>query len=89
MTAMFISMVGLMMPTILLSGFIFPIENMPLPLQVIAQVLPAKWFIIIIKSVMLKGSGLFNVWLPSLVLASMAAVFLVVSMRNIKPRING
>lgn len=88
MTAMFISMVGLMMPTILLSGFIFPIENMPWLLQGIAQILPAKWFIIIIKSVMLKGSGLFNVWLPSLVLSGMAVVFLVVSMKNIKPRIN-
>lgn len=88
MTAMFISMVGLMMPTILLSGFIFPIENMPWLLQGIAHILPAKWFIIIIKGVMLKGSGLLTLWLPSLVLTVMAAVFLLVSMKNIKPRIN-
>ncbi len=88
MTAMFVSMVALMMPTILLSGFIFPIENMPFILQGIAQVLPAKWFIIIIKSVMLKGGGISTVWLPTLVLSVMSIVFLVVSMKNVKPRLN-
>ncbi|MCB0750992.1 MAG: ABC transporter permease, partial [Ignavibacteriae bacterium] len=48
-TAMMISLMGLMLPTILLSGFIFPISSMPLPLQVISNIIPAKWFIIIVK----------------------------------------
>lgn len=88
MTAMFVSMVGLMMPTILLSGFIFPIENMPWMLQGLAQILPAKWFIIVIKNVMLKGSGLQVVLFPSAVLLFMAIGFLGLSIKNIKPRLN-
>ena len=57
-TAMMISLMGLMLPTILLSGFIFPISSMPLPLQVISNIIPAKWFIIIVKGIMLKGIGI-------------------------------
>ncbi len=60
-TAMLGSMMGLMLPTILLSGFIFPISSMPLILQYISHILPAKWFIIIIKSIMLKGTGLESI----------------------------
>ena len=56
-TAMFMSMVGLMLPTIMLSGFIFPVDSMPLPLQILSNIIPAKWFIIIIKDIMLKGLG--------------------------------
>ena len=51
-TALMISLMGLMLPTILLSGFIFPIQNMPLPLQIISNIIPARWFIIIIKGIM-------------------------------------
>jgi ABC-2 type transport system permease protein len=50
-TAMLISMMGLMLPTMLFSGFMFPIENMPLPLQVISNAVPAKWYYIIVKIV--------------------------------------
>ncbi len=57
-TAMMISLMGLMLPVILLSGFIFPITSMPWILQVISNIIPAKWFIIIIKGIMLKGVGL-------------------------------
>ena len=88
MTAMFVSMVGLMMPTVLLSGFIFPIENMPWILQGLAQILPAKWFIIVVKDVMLKGSGLEVVFFPSAMLLLMAIVFFGLSIKNIKSRLN-
>mgnify|MGYP003809145619 CR=1 FL=1 len=57
-TAMFISILGLMLPTMLLSGFIFPIENMPVILQYLSYIVPAKYFLVIIKSIMLKGLGL-------------------------------
>ncbi|MEI7485645.1 MAG: ABC transporter permease, partial [Ignavibacteriota bacterium] len=53
-TALMISLSALMLPTIILSGYIFPIENMPLPLQIISNILPAKWFIIIVRGIMLK-----------------------------------
>lgn len=86
-TAMMISLMVLMLPTIILSGFIFPIENMPLPLQVISNIIPAKWFIIIVKDIMLKGSGLVDVWKETLVLVGMTLFFIVVSIKKFKIRL--
>jgi ABC-2 type transport system permease protein len=85
--AMMISMVGLLMPTMLLSGFVFPLESMPLPLRILANVFPAKWFIIILKDVMLKGSGLLAVWQPTAVLCGMTLLFIALSVRNFKTRL--
>src|SRR5574343_1578831 len=56
-TAMFISLVGMLLPTVMFSGFMFPVENMPIPLQVVSNLVPAKWYFIIVKSVMIKGLG--------------------------------
>lgn len=85
--AMFISLVGLLMPTMLLSGFIYPIENMPFWLQYICKVLPATWFLIIIKGIMLKGVGLEYLWKETLILAGMTIFFLIVSMKKLKVRL--
>jgi ABC-2 type transport system permease protein len=87
-TAMMASMMGLLMPTTLLSGFIFPIESMPLPLQILSNVMPAKWFIIILKDIMLKGSGLHHIWPQTLVLCGMTLFFVVMSIRNFKIRLS-
>ncbi len=87
MSAMFMSGLGLLMPTMLLSGFIFPIESMPVPLQVISNVIPATWFNTIVKGVMIKGVGLESLWKPTLVLAGMGLFFLVLSLRNFKDRL--
>jgi ABC-2 type transport system permease protein len=85
--AMLISLMALMLPTILLSGFIFPIESMPWPLQLISNIIPAKWFIIIIKNVMLRGTGFGFIWQETLILAGMALVFIAASIRNFKIRL--
>jgi ABC-2 type transport system permease protein len=87
MTAMFISALGLLMPTVLLSGFIFPRESMPMPLQVIGGALPATWFNPIIKGIMIKGVGLEVLWKQTLVLSGMAVFFLALSLRNFKDRL--
>ncbi|MBX2892762.1 MAG: ABC transporter permease [Saprospiraceae bacterium] len=87
MTAMFMSALGLMMPTMLLSGFIFPRESMPLPLQVIGNAIPATWFNPIVKGIMIKGVGLEVLWKETLVLGGMAVFFLGLSMRNFKDRL--
>lgn len=87
MTAMFISALGLMMPTMLLSGFIFPRESMPLPLQIIGTAIPATWFNPIIKGIMIKGVGLDVLWKHTLILGGMALFFLVVSLKNFKDRL--
>lgn len=86
-TAMVISMVGLMLPVIILSGFIFPIKSMPLPLQIISNIVPAKWFIISIKGIMMKGIGLKYLWKETLIMLGMTLFFLGVSIRNYKIRL--
>ena len=86
-TAMMISMIGLMMPTILLSGFIFPVQNMPLPLQWVSNVIPARWFIIIVRGIMLKGTGIEYLWKEALVLVIMTTFFLLVSAKKYKVRL--
>ena len=87
MGALFLSALGLMMPTMLLSGFIFPRESMPLPLQMVGNVIPATWFNPIIKGIMIKGVGLEFLWKQTLVLGGMALFFLVVSLRSFKDRL--
>lgn len=86
-TAMMISLFGLMLPVILLSGFIFPISSMPFPLQVISNIIPAKWFIIIIKAIMLKGSGFALIWKETLIILGMTLFFIVVSIKKYKIRL--
>ncbi len=86
-TAMMISLFGLMLPVILLSGFIFPISSMPLPLQVISNIIPAKWFIIIIKAIMLKGATFLVIWKETLILLGMTLFFIVLSIKKYKIRL--
>jgi ABC-2 type transport system permease protein len=86
-TAMMISLVGLMLPVIILSGFIFPISSMPLPLQIISNIIPAKWFIIIIKAIMLKGATLDTLWKETLILIGMTLFFIAISVKKYKIRL--
>ncbi len=86
-TAMFLSMIILMLPTIILSGFIFPIANMPRILQYLSAIMPARWFIIALKQIMIKGSGLLFIWKEVLILCSMTALFLVLSIRRFSNRL--
>jgi ABC-2 type transport system permease protein len=86
-TAMMISMAGLMLPTIMLSGFIFPVESMPVPLQILSNIIPARWFISIIKEIMLKGAGIKYIWKETLVLGGMALFFIALSTRKFKLRL--
>jgi ABC-2 type transport system permease protein len=85
--AMIISLLGLMLPTILLSGFIFPIDNMPKILQGISTIMPARWFIVIVKNIMLKGTGLEFVWKETLILIFMTLFFIVNAVRGFKTRL--
>jgi len=84
---MLISMAGMLLPTLLFTGFIFPLENMPLILQWIANLVPSKWFYIIMKNVMLKGLGFSSIWMETLILAGMTALFVITSMKKFKIRL--
>lgn len=86
-TAMFISLVALFLPTIMLSGFMFPVENMPLPLRIISNIVPAKWYYSIVKSVMIKGLGINGVWKETLILAGMMTFFLTMAIKRFKIRL--
>jgi ABC-2 type transport system permease protein len=85
--AMMGAMLGSMLPNILLSGFIFPIESMPLPLRLISQVVPGQWFVTIARGIMLKGVGLEYLWKETLILGGMTALLLAVSTRAFKARL--
>jgi ABC-2 type transport system permease protein len=85
--AMLISLMGMFLPTVMLSGFMFPIENMPWPLQVFSNIVPAKWFYDIVKTIMIKGLGFSYVWKETLILVLMTLIFLVVSIRKFKIRL--
>ncbi|MBI1343771.1 MAG: ABC transporter permease subunit [Terrimonas sp.] len=87
-TAMFISLVALLLPTIMLSGFMFPLENMPLPLRVVSNLIPAKWYYNIVKSVMIKGLPFQAVWKETLILAGMMVFLLVLAIRKFKIRLS-
>jgi ABC-2 type transport system permease protein len=86
-TAMFISLTGMFLPTIMLSGFMFPIENMPLPLRIISNVVPAKWYYLIVKDVMIKGVGFASVWKETLILAGMMVFLLAMAIKRFKIRL--
>jgi len=85
--AIFISLVGMMLPTILLSGFIFPIENMAKIYGWVSSVFPPRYFIVIIKNIMIKGTGFLYVWKETLILTGFTVLFIALSVRNFKIRL--
>jgi ABC-2 type transport system permease protein len=85
--AMMAAMLGTMLPTQMLSGFIFPLESMPRVLQWIANAIPAKWFVLVARGVMLKGVGLSYLWPETLVLGLMTLALLVASARSFRVRL--
>lgn len=85
--AMLISGMVLMMPVMLLSGMIFPTESMPAFLQGIACLIPAKWYILAVKKVMIEGLGFAAVWKEATILLGMAVALIVLSLVKFKDRL--
>ncbi len=85
--AMMIALAGLLLPTILLSGFIFAVENMPYPLEIFSNIVPARWFLVIVKGIMLKGSSIGILWNETLILIGMLIVLVAVSARKFQIRL--
>lgn len=85
--AMLISLMGMLMPTMLFTGFLFPLENMPDPLQYFANIVPSKWYYIIVKSIMIKGLGVNAIWKETLILVGMTSVLLAISFKKFKIRL--
>jgi ABC-2 type transport system permease protein len=68
-----------MLPTLLLSGFIFPIRNMPLVLQALSYLIPARYYLVVLRGVVLKGTSLVPYWDQVLALILFAGVTIVLS----------
>lgn len=85
--AMFISLIGLTLPTIILSGFIFPVDYMPGVYKWLSMIIPPTWFITILKNIMIKGTGFSFVWKETIILLFMTFAFIMISTLKFKKRL--
>lgn len=85
--AMLISLMGMLIPTMMFTGFLFPLENMPWPLRAVANIVPSKWYYIVVKGIMIKGLGFNAVWKELLILTGMTCVLLFISFKKFKTRL--
>lgn len=86
--AMMIALAGLLLPTMLLSGFIFPISNMPKILQVFSQFIPATHFITILKGIMIKGVGISYLVKETSILAILTILFIAIAIKKFNVRLD-
>lgn len=87
--AMMLAQVTTTLPAIMLSGFIFPIISLPIVLQIISYLVPAKYFLIIIRGIMLKGIDLSYFYQPAIFLLAFGTVLLLVSVNRFKTNLEG
>ena len=85
--AMLVSGMVLIMPIMVLSGMMFPIESMPHILQTISCILPARWYIISIKKIMIEGVSIFMVWKEVCILFSMGIFLIIISLKKFNNRL--
>jgi ABC-2 type transport system permease protein len=82
--AFMIAAIVSMLPTFILSGFVFPIRNMPIIIQGITYLLPARYFLVVLRAIILKGAGLSAFWDQALILAIYA--FFMISISSLRMR---
>ncbi len=85
--AMLMALGATMMPTVILSGFIFPVSSMPIFLQVISHIIPATYYLEIVRGIILKGVGLRELWQPLLILSGEGLLLLVLAVRKFKVKL--
>ena len=85
--AMLVSGMALMIPVMLLSGMIFPIEGMPIALQWFSNIIPAKWYIIAVKAIMIQGLGIESILKEIGILVLMSTVLVAISLKKFKVRL--
>jgi len=76
-----------MLPSLLLSGLVFPIENMPWLLQLLSYLIPARYFLTILRGIFLKGTGLNYLWPEFLMMLTLSTLVITLSVRRFKKRI--
>lgn len=78
------ALIGSYMPTLIISGFVFAIANMPRPIQLLSYIIPARYFITILRGIYLKGIGLEILWLNALLLSLYAAIMIALCHKRMK-----
>jgi ABC-2 type transport system permease protein len=73
-----------MIPGLLLSGFLFPISSMPKPVQALTYLVPARYFLVIVRGIFLKGIGIADLWRQLLPMAALSLALFVLSIRSFK-----
>lgn len=84
--AMMVALTSTMLPSVMLSGLIFAVRNMPWPLQALAHIVPAKYFVTIIRGIMLKGAGLQILVVQGLFLVLLMVILMTVAAKKFKTR---
>ena len=85
--AMTAGLMGTQLPSVLLSGFIFPVRSMPPALQWLTNAIPATHFVQILRSIFLKGAPLAQLWTPTLFLVAVGALMLMLSARSFRKKL--
>ena len=85
---MLVSGMGLMMPVMLLSGLIFPVESMPLPLQCLSAIVPARWYVDAIRKIMIQGAEIQFVLKEIGILLFFTVALVALSLKTFKNRLN-
>jgi ABC-2 type transport system permease protein len=75
---------GIMLPSVLLSGYVFPLASLPLPLRMVSYILPATHFIKIARGIVIRGASFIDLWQPVLALLAISTVLIAVSARAFK-----
>lgn len=86
-TALLISAMVMMMPILMLSGMLFPIENMPVFFRTVSHIIPARWYIDAIRKMMIQGVPLAEVWQDCVILFGMTVLLLGVSLRKFNDKL--
>jgi len=79
-----IALLSSLLPTMILSGFIFPISSMPVVVQWVTHIVPARYFLVALRSIVLKGAGLSAFWEQLAALALFATVVLALASLRLK-----
>lgn len=87
MAALLISAMVMMMPILMLSGMLFPIENLPKFFQVVSNIVPARWYTDAVRKMMIQGLPLLAVWKNGVILLGMTVGLLVVSLKKFNDRL--
>ena len=87
MNAVIFSAITAMIPVLMLSGMIFPVGNMPVVLQALSAIIPARWFIDAVRKVMIQGQGILMIWKEVLIMIGMTLFLLGVTIAKTKKRL--